>query len=122
MGALAKMLVVDDGLELRKAIHDQFVEEGMEVDMAEDGDVALEMARVKEYDIVLLDFKMPRMDGKAVLAEMRKISHYPRVIMLTVIDDLETVRECIKLGAVDYITKPYDPEDLLHTVIRVLST
>lgn len=116
------MLVVDDGQDLRKAIHDQFVEEGMEVDMAEDGDVALEMAKAKEYDIVLLDFKMPKMDGKTVLQELRKISRYPRVIMLTVIDDLDIVRECIKLGAVDYITKPYDPEDLLHTVIRVLST
>ena len=116
-----KMLSVEDDAELRQSLHQQFTAEGFEVDGAEDGDIALEMLKHKQYDVVLLDLKLKRMDGKAVLKEMKKINAYPHVIVLTAIDDVKTALECIKLGAEDYISKPYDPEELLHIVIKVLS-
>jgi len=65
---------------------------------------------------------MPKMDGMAVLREMRKIGRFTNVIMLTGVDDIKTAIECVKLGAKDYISKPYDPEDLLHIVNRVLDS
>jgi len=74
------------------------------------------------YDIVLLDVKMPRMDGMTVLQEMKKIEKFPHVIILTAVNDVSTALECVKMGAKDYISKPYDPEELLHVVIKVLGS
>ncbi len=65
---------------------------------------------------------MPRMDGMTVLKEMRKTGKNPHVIMLTGVNDVPTAMECVKMGARDYISKPYDPEELLHVVIKVLGS
>jgi DNA-binding response OmpR family regulator len=116
------MLCVDDSEELRRSLMQQFTMEDFDVDTADDGDVALEKIKANQYDIVLMDLKMPRMDGKAVLVEMKKLSKYPYVIMLTGVDDLSVAHECVKLGAKDYVQKPYDPEELLHIVIKVLGS
>ena len=116
------MLCVDDNEDLRSSLKQQFVLEEFSVDTADNGDVALRMLRQNNYDIVLLDVKMPRMDGLTVLKEMRKLESFPRVIMLTAVDDVPTAMECIKLGAEDFIQKPYDPEELLHVVIKVLGS
>ncbi|MBI3766292.1 MAG: response regulator [Ignavibacteriales bacterium] len=106
---------------MRQSLYEQFTNEDFVVDVADDGDVALEKIKQLDYDIVLLDMKMRRMNGLAVLKEMQKVHKHPRVIMLTVMRDISTALECIKLGANDYITKPYDPEELLSVVIKVLS-
>jgi len=117
-----RMLCVDDNEELRQNLENQFLAEDFKVDTASDGAMALEMIRSGQYDIVLLDLKMPKMDGMMVLKEMKKIEKNPPVIMLTAVDDVPTAIECVKLGAKDYISKPYDPEELLHVVIKVLGT
>jgi DNA-binding response OmpR family regulator len=122
MGHNMKMLCVDDNPELRESLRQQFVAEDFEVDTADDGDVALEKIRDHQYDIVLLDLKMHRMGGKEVLAGMRKLNKHPHVIMLTAVNDVPTAMECVKLGARDYVSKPYDPEELLHVVIKVLGS
>jgi DNA-binding response OmpR family regulator len=122
MATHLKMLCVDDSEDLRKSLTHQFTMEDFDVETADDGDVALEKIRANHYDIVLMDLKMPRMDGKAVLMEMKKLSKYPYVIMLTGVDDLAVAHECVKLGAKDYVQKPYDPEELLHIVIKVLGS
>jgi DNA-binding response OmpR family regulator len=114
------MLCVDDNDELRKNLAEQFVAEDFNVDTANDGDVALEMIKNNHYDIVLLDLKMKRMDGITVLKELKSTNKHPHIIMLTGVDDVQTAIECVKLGAKDYIQKPYDPQDLLHVVIKVL--
>lgn len=120
MPAHMKMLCVDDNPDLRLSLKEQFEMEDFHVDTATDGDEALEKIKGNEYDIVLLDVKMPKMGGMDVLKEMKKINKYPHVIMLSAIDDVPTAIECVKLGAKDYISKPYDPEELLHVVIKVL--
>ena len=117
-----KMLCVDDHEDLRKSLTQQFTNEDFDVDTAEDGDVALEKIKANHYDIVLMDLKMPRMNGKSVLLEMRKLNKNPYVIMLTGVDDVSIAHECVKLGAKDYVQKPYDPEELLHVVIKVLGS
>jgi two-component system nitrogen regulation response regulator NtrX len=120
MGHNLKMLCVDDNDDLRENLAQQFINEDFDVDKASDGAMALDLIKEKNYDIVLLDLKMPRMDGLSVLKEMRKIKKNPHVIMLTGVDDVPTAIESIKLGARDYIQKPYDPEELLHVVIKTL--
>jgi len=120
MGHHLKMLCVDDNEQLRTNLQEQFLAEDFDVETASDGAMALEKIRNTDYDLVLLDLKMPKMDGKQVLTQMKAINRNPRVIMLTAVDDVATALECVKLGAKDYISKPYDPEELLHIVIKVL--
>jgi DNA-binding response OmpR family regulator len=116
------MLCVDDQLELRNSLAQQFKLEDFDVDTAVDGEEALEKITNNNYDIVLMDLKMPKMDGMTVLKELKKISKYPYIIMLTGVDDVQIAHECVKLGAKDYVQKPYDPEELLHVVIKVLGS
>jgi DNA-binding response OmpR family regulator len=115
-----RMLCVDDHPDLRRSLEQQFVNEDFIVDIAEDGIAALEMIKANHYDIVLLDMMMPRLNGMGVLQEMKRLNKLTNVIMLTAIDDVPTAMECVRLGAKDYIQKPYDPEELLHVVIKVL--
>ena len=116
------MLVVDDNINLRQTLKDQFINEEFDVDTAEDGEIALEMMQKKHYDIILLDVMMPKMDGLEVLKEMKKINRLPHVIMLSALNDLPTAKKCVELGAKDYISKPYEPEELLHVVIKALGS
>ena len=117
-----KMLCVDDNPQLRSSLEQQFLNEDFEVETADDGDVALEKIKNQDFDIVLLDLTMKRMSGMEVLKELKKINKHPYVIMLTGVDDVQTAIDCVKLGAKDYISKPYDPEELLHIVIKVLGS
>jgi|ERR1041384_3535770 DNA-binding response OmpR family regulator len=121
MKSLPRILVVDDDRDLRSSLEEQFTYEDFLVDTAANGLTALEKITNNEYDIVLLDLKLPKMDGMTVLREMKKMGRLTNVIMLTASNDVATANECVKIGAKDYITKPYDPEELLHIVNRVLS-
>ncbi len=116
-----RLLYVDDEESLRILVKGQLALEGFEVDTAEDGDVALEMLQQDPYDLVLLDIRMPRVTGLDVLKEMKAQGIRPRVIMLTGVDDLSVAIQSVKLGANDYVTKPYDIEKLLECINRVLA-
>lgn len=115
-----KMLCVDDNAELLENLAQQFIAEDFDVDTAVDGVDAVGKIAAKQYDIVLLDLTMPRLDGIGVLKEIKAMGKNPHVIVLTALAEVATAQECVKLGARDYISKPYDPEDLLHVVIKVL--
>jgi DNA-binding response OmpR family regulator len=117
-----KMLCADDNADLRNALAQQFILEDFDVDTAVDGVDAVEKIAANQYDIVLLDLRMPRLDGMGVLKEMKTMNKNPHVIVLTAVVDVDAALECVKLGASDYISKPYDPEDLLHVVIKVLGS
>ena len=117
-----KMLCVDDNADLRNNLAQQFIVEDFDVDTAVDGRDAMEKIAVNHYDIVLLDLKMPVLDGIGVLKEMKALNKNPHVIVLTALADVPTALECVRLGARDYVSKPYDPEDLLHVVIKALGS
>ncbi len=117
-----KMLCVDDNAELLENLAQQFIAEDFDVDTAVDGVDAVEKIAAKQYDIILLDLTMPRLDGMGVLREIKAMGKNPHVIVLTALAEVSTAQECVKLGAKDYISKPYDPEDLLHVVIKVLGS
>lgn len=116
-----KILFVDDDQALRILVKSQLVTEGFEVDTADDGDTALEMIKDKSYDLILLDIKMQRLDGIETLKKLRESGNTARVIMLTAVTELNSAIQSIKLGANDYITKPYEIEDLINCINRVLS-
>ncbi len=116
------MLVVEDHDDMRAALTEQFREENFSVDAVDDGVPALERIRKKQYDIVLLDLKLKQMDGLELLKQMKAIQRLPKVVVITAVDSVPVAIECVRLGAKDYISKPYDPEELLHVVIRALGS
>ncbi|HLX11361.1 MAG TPA: response regulator [Bacteroidota bacterium] len=115
------ILVVDDEEALRTVLSSELASEGYVVDTASDGDEAITTLTGKTFDLVLLDIKMPRVDGFEVLKFIKKNSPVVKVIMLTAFADLKNAIESKKLGAEDFISKPYDLVDLLTTIERVLS-
>jgi len=115
------ILVVDDEEALRTVLSTELGSEGYKVEAASDGDEAISIVQNRQFDLVLLDIKMPRVDGFEVLKFIKKNHPQMKVIMLTAFADLKNAIESKKLGAEDFISKPYDLVDLLTTIERVLS-
>jgi DNA-binding NtrC family response regulator len=101
------ILVVDDEETLCTLFSDA-LSQGYRVLTASNGGKALQLAREENPDLILLDIKMPGMDGIEVLKKIKKLREEIVVIMLTGYGTLETAREAMKLGAYDYVTKPVD--------------
>ena len=115
-----RLLVVDDEDALRTVLRSELQSQGFEVDEAGDGDVALTLLKSNDYDIMTLDIKMPRVDGLEVLKAIKNFTHRPDVIMLTGFHSVETMMECKRLGGREFVTLPYNMEELLAIVRRVL--
>ncbi len=106
-----KILVVDDNESNRNMLSRRLQRQGHRVKLAEDGKRALEMLREEDFDLVLLDVMMPEMDGYQVLEHLHaddKLRGLP-VIMISALDQLDTVVKSIELGAEDYLPKPFNP-------------
>jgi len=117
-----RILYADDEEQLRKLVKDQLTEGGYYVETADDGDTAVGMIDANAYHVILLDIKMPRMGGIEVLKYIKQKKIRSRIIMLTAVDDLSVALEAIKHGASDYLTKPYESENLLASIARVVAT
>lgn len=115
-----KILVVDDELIVRDSVKEWLAEEaGFSVDMAGSGEEAIEAAKGTEYHLVLLDIKMPGMDGVEVLKKLKEIRPDTAVVMITAYATVETAVEAMKEGALDYLIKPFDPDDLISKVTGI---
>lgn len=112
---MTKILVVDDEKSIRSTLREILEYEKYEVDEAAEGQEALEKAKNSRYDVILLDIKMPHMDGIEVLEHLMKFTDVP-VVMISGHGTVETVVEAVKKGAYDYITKPLDLNRLLVTI------
>ena len=110
-----KVLVVDDERLIVKGIKFSLVQDDMEVDCAYDGEEALEMAKKTEYDIVLLDVMLPKMDGFEVCQRIREFSNMPIIMLTAKGDDMDKILG-LEYGADDYITKPFNPVELIARV------
>jgi DNA-binding NtrC family response regulator len=117
----SKILVVDDEDALRTVLSGELASEGYDVKTAGDGDEAIQNLQKENFDLVLLDIKMPRLNGFEVLKFVKEKYTKTKVVMLTGFADLKNAIESKKLGAEDFISKPYDLVDLLTTVERVLT-
>lgn len=122
MGSLSSLdiLVVEDNHSVRTAISFLLKKSGFAVEEADNGISALEKLQVKYFDLVISDYKMKQLDGIQLLTEIKK--HWPatEVIIITAFGTISRGVEAIKLGAFDYITKPFDNRDLLRIVERLV--
>jgi DNA-binding NtrC family response regulator len=111
-----RALVVDDERSSRLNIRDLLSMERFQVEEAADGITALEFIKKQQFDVVLLDIRMPKMNGLTTLKHIRKIEPNLPVIMFTAFGTSDKAIEAMKMGAFDYIAKPFDVEELLATV------
>jgi DNA-binding NtrC family response regulator len=110
---MAKLLVVDDEKNLRLVVQRELSRQDHEVEVASDGEEAWDMLDAQDFDVLLCDINMPRLDGIELLRRVReKSANPPEVIMLTGQGTVETAIEAMKLGAYDYLTKPYRIKEL----------
>jgi DNA-binding NtrC family response regulator len=112
------ILVVDDEPSVRHSLGSWFEKDGYDVATAENATSALRSLRDRHYDVVLLDIRMPGMDGMELQEHIHRIDPGIAVIMITAFASVETAVRALKQGAFDYVTKPIDPDELSHLVAR----
>ncbi len=120
--AAPQVLVVDDEAVVRSGIAQVLSGQNLEVKTAADGTEALEMMAAAPATVVLLDIKMPGLEGKEVLKNIRRDYPATQVIMITGYPDVEGAVECMKQGAVDYLTKPFRIDELETLVKKALDS
>ncbi|MBW2732956.1 MAG: sigma-54-dependent Fis family transcriptional regulator [Deltaproteobacteria bacterium] len=116
MGSAVRMLIVDDERHVRTSLAAWFRDEGFDVETAASGKEALLQLGDRAADILLVDIKMPGMDGIELQQRVRKLAPDATVIIMTAHAAVETAIQALKDGAYDYITKPFDPEDVSRLV------
>jgi len=105
---MPRVLVVDDEPYAVELLQEFLVVKGYEVLTASDGEEALRKVKAERPHVILLDVRMPKMNGLEVLRRVREIDHEVGVIMVTAVNEEETGRQALQSGAFDYITKPLD--------------
>jgi UDP-3-O-[3-hydroxymyristoyl] N-acetylglucosamine deacetylase len=114
------VLVVDDESEIRTSLRGVLTDEGLRVLEAENGRHALDLVREERPELVLLDVWMPELDGIELLRQLQEQPQHPQVVMISGHGNIETAVQATKLGAFDFIEKPFSIEALLHVVNRAL--
>ena len=114
MNARTNILVIDDEEVVRRSFHRALAGSQCKVDTAPSGTTALQAMASKPFDVVLLDLRMPEMDGVAVLEQIKRRWPRTEVIVVTGYPALETAKKAIELGAYDYLAKPIGPEEVLQ--------
>jgi DNA-binding NtrC family response regulator len=115
-----RILIVDDELVVRESLSTWFRGEGFQVSSASCAREVLERARKGEWDLALLDIKMPGMDGMDLMDRLHEIDPQLILIMMTGYASVDTAIRALKKGAYDYVTKPVDPDELLHLTLNAL--
>lgn len=113
----ARLLVVDDEEIMREFLSEVLRDEGYEIQMASSGKEALRLMNASEFDVILTDIVMPELDGLGVVAATKDLAYSPSVIVMTGYASMETAVESMKLGAADYITKPFNI-DQIRIIVR----
>ena len=117
-----KILIVEDTQRIARLLQLNLQAEGFKVATEGNGRRAYERIMQEDYDLVLLDIMLPEMDGFEICKKVREISEMPPIIMLTAKDDIQDKINGLKLGAIDYMTKPFSTDELLiriHNTLKV---
>lgn len=115
-----KMLIVEDDQDVGIGLQDFFELKGYEVNLATDGEQAMDKVKEQDFDIVLLDIMLPRKNGFDVLKECQELGVTAPVLMLTAKGEQEDILKGFGLGAEDYVTKPFNAEELAARVKAIL--
>ncbi len=113
-----RILVVDDNLAVRDSLKEWLEVEGFSVEVAASGPEAIDMLPEKDFNLMLLDIKMPEMDGVEVLKITKEMKEDLPVLMMTAYATVETAIEAMKVGAIDYLMKPFDIDALIARIVK----
>ncbi len=116
MAKKISILIVDDEQSVRDSLYNWFIEDGYDVECAENALKALGLLESTQFDIILADIKMPGMDGLEMLKRIKALKKDSIIIMMTAFATVDTAVQALKDGAFDYVTKPFDPDDLSHLI------
>ena len=105
-----RILVVDDELSIRISLGDLLRCDGYQVEVAENAESALEMLKTQSFDLLMVDVKMPGMDGLEMLKRTKRDDPDTTVVMMTAYGSIDSAVQAMKLGAIDYVIKPFDPK------------
>jgi DNA-binding NtrC family response regulator len=118
---MAKILIVDDEHKMREILNIMLTLKGYDVEMASDGDMALELIKKKNYDVMISDINMPKLRGDDLLKKINELGLTIPVIFITAYSSVDSAVEAMKNGAIDYITKPFEEDRILLTIEKALS-
>jgi len=110
------ILVVDDEESVRDSLYNWFIDVGYDVECAEDAKKALTMFESRDFDINLADIKMPGMDGLEMQRRIKTLNKDSIIIIMTEFASVDTAVQALKEGAFDYVTKPFEPDDLTYLI------
>jgi DNA-binding NtrC family response regulator len=116
MNEKVSILIVDDEESVRDSLYSWFIDDGYYVECAENAKKALSIVQSKDFDIILADIKMPGMDGMEMHRRIKTLNKNPIFIIMTAFASVDTAVQALKEGAYDYVTKPFDPDDLSHLI------
>lgn len=119
---MAKVLIVDDQLGVRRLLFETFREDQHEVEMASNGMEAVQLLKTFKPNLILMDMKMPGMNGLETLGQIRSIDSQVGVIMMTAYGDAQNMEQAKDLGILYYMSKPFDLFDLRKRVAEILQT
>jgi DNA-binding response OmpR family regulator len=111
-----KILLIEDEKELTRTLKKGLKEAGYNVDVVYDGESGVSLAVTGEYDCIILDYRLPKLNGLEVCREIRRNKVNTPILMLTVVDSVEMKVQCLDAGADDYLTKPFSFSELLARI------
>ena len=120
MSKMPRILVVDDEEAMRESLNDWLKEDGYEVGLAAGGREAIDMVRDEPWEVILLDLKMPGMDGLETLKHLKEVRPEAEILMMTAYATVDTAVQAMKEGAFDYLVKPFDPDEIEILIKKIV--
>jgi DNA-binding NtrC family response regulator len=117
----AKILVVDDEISIQQLLFHLFDYQNYDVQLTSSGEEALEKLKNNSFDLIILDLKLPQIDGFQVLEQMRALKVNSKVLVITGYGSVDSAIKAIRLGASDYLEKPFNLDQLRSVVSKLLS-
>ncbi len=115
-----KVLIVEDEAVVRESVRDWLVEDGYDVDVAENGEEALKKIKKEEFGVIVLDLKLPGIDGLQVFEQAKELQPETKGVIITAYPSKETQEKAKRLGLMDYLAKPFKVEDLEKLITQAL--